>query len=93
LAFTIDYMFAPYCARHRSRVLLGYESVINIENGPLGPTILLRCHCGDLLTHDAAPTAQRRAAPTAQRRAAPTAQRRATPTAQPETGPAVPAPC
>jgi len=77
LPSTIDYMFAPYCARHRSRVLLGYESVINIENGPLGPTILLRCHCGELLTHDAAPTAQRRA----------------TPTAQPATRPAVPAPC
>lgn len=47
-------MFAPYCTQHGSRVLLGYESVVGIENTPLGPTILLRCHCGELLTHDAA---------------------------------------
>jgi hypothetical protein len=47
-------MFTPYCAQHGSRVLLGYESVVGIENTPAGPTILLRCHCGELLTHDAA---------------------------------------
>ena len=47
-------MFAPYCPRHQSRVLLGYESVVAIEPTPLGLKVMLRCHCGELLTHDAA---------------------------------------
>jgi hypothetical protein len=47
-------MFAPYCPRHQSRVLLGYESVIGVEQTALGPKVLLRCHCGELLTHDSA---------------------------------------
>jgi hypothetical protein len=44
-----QYMFAPYCPRHGSHVLLGYESVIAVEQTPTGPKILLHCHCGELL--------------------------------------------
>ena len=51
-------MFAPYCPRHEARVLLGYESVVAIEPTPNGPKILLHCHCGELLAHDAEPAAQ-----------------------------------
>lgn len=51
-------MFAPYCPRHDARVLLGYESVVAIEQTPNGPKILLHCHCGELLAHDAAPARQ-----------------------------------
>jgi hypothetical protein len=47
-------MFAPYCPRHGSRVLLGFESVIDVEQTPFGPKVLLRCSCGELLTHDSA---------------------------------------
>jgi len=47
-------MFAPYCPRHRSRVLLGYESVVDVEQTPFGPKVMLRCHCGELVSHDAA---------------------------------------
>ena len=47
-------MFAPYCPRHESRVLLGFESVIDVEQTPFGPKVLLRCSCGELLTHDSA---------------------------------------
>ena len=47
-------MFAPYCPRHESRVLLGYESVVNIEPTPRGLKVKLRCHCGEVVTHDAA---------------------------------------
>jgi hypothetical protein len=46
-------MFAPYCPSHRSRVLLGYESVIDIEQTPSGPKVLLQCHCGVAVAHDA----------------------------------------
>jgi hypothetical protein len=48
-------MFAPYCPRHGSRVLLGYESVVGIEQTPHGPKVLVRCHCGELLVHDESP--------------------------------------
>ncbi len=51
-------MFAPYCPRHDARVLLGYESVVAVEQTPNGPKILLHCHCGELLAHDAEPAAQ-----------------------------------
>jgi len=44
-----QYMFAPYCPRHGSRVLLGYESVIAVEQTSSGTKILLHCHCGELL--------------------------------------------
>jgi hypothetical protein len=44
-------MFAPYCATHGSRILLGYESVVDVEQTAFGPQVLLRCHCGTLLTH------------------------------------------
>jgi len=55
-------MFAPYCTRHQSRVLLGYESVVDIEPTPLGLKVMLRCHCGELLTHDAGADADAAAA-------------------------------
>jgi hypothetical protein len=42
-------MFAPYCPRHESHVLLGYESVVAVEQTSSGPRILLHCHCGELL--------------------------------------------
>ncbi len=45
-------MFAPYCPSHGARVLLGYESVLDVEQTPIGPKVLLRCHCGELLVHD-----------------------------------------
>ena len=48
-------MFAPYCPRHGYRLLLGYESVVGVEQTPCGSTVLLRCHCGELLTHDTKP--------------------------------------
>jgi hypothetical protein len=46
-------MFAPYCSTHEARLLLGYESVVGMEQTPFGLKILLRCHCGQLLVHDA----------------------------------------
>jgi hypothetical protein len=46
------YMFAPYCTRENSRILLGYESVVDVEQTVFGPKVLLRCYCGDLLVHD-----------------------------------------
>lgn len=49
------HMFAPYCPRHQSRILLGYESVLHVEQTPAGPKVHLRCHCGALLMHDTAP--------------------------------------
>lgn len=45
-------MFAPYCPRHGYRLLLGYESVIGVDQTPGRSVVLLRCHCGELLTHD-----------------------------------------
>jgi hypothetical protein len=51
-------MFAPYCTRDKSRILLGYESVVGIEQTVFGLKILLRCSCGDLLVQD--PTAPAR---------------------------------
>jgi hypothetical protein len=51
------YMFAPYCPQDRSLVLLGYESVVDVEQTPFGTKVLLRCHCGELLAHDSAPGA------------------------------------
>jgi hypothetical protein len=47
-------MFAPYCTRDESPILLGYESVVGIEQTAFGPKVLLRCYCGNLLVHDAA---------------------------------------
>jgi hypothetical protein len=49
------HMFAPYCTRHQSRILLGFESVVGIEQTPFGPKVLLRCYCGDVLVHDMGP--------------------------------------
>jgi hypothetical protein len=51
------YMFAPYCSHDRSRVLLGFESVVDVEQTPFGTKVLLRCHCGELLAHDSTPGA------------------------------------
>jgi hypothetical protein len=48
-------MFAPYCTRHQSRILLGFESVVGIEQTVFGPKVLLRCYCGDVLVHDMSP--------------------------------------
>jgi hypothetical protein len=45
-------MFAPYCTREKSRMLLGYESVVGIEQTVFGPKVLLRCYCGDVLVQD-----------------------------------------
>ena len=45
-------MFAPYCTREKSRILLGYESVVGIEQTVFGPKVLLRCCCGDVLVQD-----------------------------------------
>ena len=45
-------MFAPYCEKHESTVLLGYESVVGIESTVFGVKVLLRCYCGELLVHD-----------------------------------------
>jgi len=47
-----EHMLAPYCTRDKSRILLGYESVVGIEQTVFGPKVLLRCSCGDLLVHD-----------------------------------------
>jgi len=48
-------MFTPYCVTHSSRVLLGYESVVGIEQTPYGPKVTLQCYCGDLVVQDAIP--------------------------------------
>ena len=69
-------MFAPYCPRHDARVLLGYESVVAVEQTPTGPKILLHCHCGELLAHDAQPVAQAATQPAAQATAQPAVQTR-----------------
>ena len=45
-------MFTPYCDKHESTVLLGYESVVGIESTAFGVKVLLRCYCGELLVHD-----------------------------------------
>jgi hypothetical protein len=45
-------MFTPYCVTHGSRVLLGYESVVGIEQTPVGPKVTLRCYCGELVVQD-----------------------------------------
>jgi hypothetical protein len=45
-------MFTPYCDTHGSRVLLGYESVVSIEQTPSGPKVTLQCYCGDLVVQD-----------------------------------------
>ncbi|HZV27182.1 MAG TPA: hypothetical protein VFG00_12930 [Acidothermaceae bacterium] len=45
-------MFTPYCDNHGSTVLLGYESVVDIESTPSGVKVLLRCYCGELLVQD-----------------------------------------
>jgi hypothetical protein len=50
------HMFAPYCTRHQSRILLGFESVVGIEQTGHGPKVLLRCYCGDVLVHDMGPS-------------------------------------
>lgn len=50
-------MFTPYCVTHGSRVLLGYESVVGIEQTPFGPKVTLLCYCGDVVVQDAAPAA------------------------------------
>lgn len=46
------YMFTPYCPTHESTVLLGYESVVGIEQTVFGVKVLLRCYCDELLVHD-----------------------------------------
>jgi hypothetical protein len=46
-------MFTPYCVTHGSRVLLGYESVVGIEQTPFGPKVTLQCYCGELVVQDA----------------------------------------
>ncbi len=46
------HMFAPYCTREKSRILLGYESVVGVEQTVFGPKVLLRCYCGDVLVQD-----------------------------------------
>jgi hypothetical protein len=46
------HMFTPYCDKHESTVLLGYESVVGIETTAFGVKVLLRCYCGELLVHD-----------------------------------------
>jgi hypothetical protein len=46
-------MFAPFCTTHGHRLLLGYESVVSVT-ASRPPRIILRCHCGTLLDHDAA---------------------------------------
>jgi len=48
-------MFAPYCPNDQSRVLLGYESVLRVEQTPSGPRVILRCDCGELVSHDSRP--------------------------------------
>ena len=45
-------MFAPYCSTHGYYLLLGYESVVEIS-ASTPPRVILRCHCGALLAHDA----------------------------------------
>jgi hypothetical protein len=50
------HMFAPYCTRHQSRILLGFESVVGIEQTAFGPKVLLRCHCGEVVVHDMGPS-------------------------------------
>ncbi|HTC68447.1 MAG TPA: hypothetical protein VK662_02665 [Acidothermaceae bacterium] len=49
-------MFAPYCSRHQSRILLGFESVVGIEQTAFGPKVLLRCYCGEVVVHDMGPS-------------------------------------
>ncbi len=46
------HMFTPYCFTHGARVLLGYESVVGIQQTPFGPKITLECYCGELVVQD-----------------------------------------
>lgn len=39
-------MFAPYCPRHDSRILLFTENIDAIEKGEAGLTIRFHCTCG-----------------------------------------------
>jgi len=39
-------MFAVFCERHGSKVLLGSGDVIAMTNGPAGPQLHWECFCG-----------------------------------------------
>jgi hypothetical protein len=39
-------MFAVYCPRHRSQVLLGPRSIQSLVNTPDGVVMQWECHCG-----------------------------------------------
>jgi hypothetical protein len=39
-------MFAVYCPRHRSRVLLGHGAIQSVTNTADGVVVRWECHCG-----------------------------------------------
>ena len=39
-------MFAVWCEKHGSRVLLSSSSILSLANGPKGPALRWRCTCG-----------------------------------------------
>ena len=39
-------MFKVFCPRHGSEVLLGYDNIVSISNGPDGVEMAWECYCG-----------------------------------------------
>lgn len=46
-------MFAPYCERHGSRVLLPTTAITALERTPTGLLARFTCHCGQTGTWQA----------------------------------------
>lgn len=47
-------MFAPWCPTCAARILLGPGRIEQMDRGPAGPRVVLRCFCGTLLVWSAA---------------------------------------
>lgn len=39
-------MFSAFCDQVRKEVLLGPDNFVDLLDGPLGPELHFRCHCG-----------------------------------------------
>ncbi len=39
-------MFAPYCPKHRSRVLLNVDDIVDLRREEAGLLVHFRCSCG-----------------------------------------------
>ena len=39
-------MFKVFCERHATEVLLGYDNIVSVANGPDGVEMEWECYCG-----------------------------------------------